>query len=160
MPSSFNGLPLHPLVVHAVVVLVPLAVVWLLVLTLVPRWRDRYAGLGALVAVVALGLVPLASETGESLQAQIGSVGEHAVLGDQLKYFVFPVTVLAVVLWWVTRRARNGGPVLARPLALTLAVLSVVVSVAAGWQVYRVGDSGARAVWEQRVAQLSSAGRG
>lgn len=159
MPSSFNGLPLHPLVVHAVVVLVPLAVVWLLVLTFVPRWRDRYAGLGALIALVALVLTPVASETGESLQAQIGPVGEHAALGDQLKFFVFPVAALAVALWWVTRRARSG-PALARPLALTLAVLSVVASLATGWQVYRVGDSGARAVWQHSTSQLSSVGKG
>ena len=159
MPSTFNGLPLHPLIVHAVVVLVPLAVVWLLVLTFVPRWRDRYAGLGALVAVVALGLVPLASDSGETLQAQIGSVGEHAELGDQLKFFVFPVAVLAVALWWFTRRARTG-PALARPLALTLTVLSVVASLATGWQVYRVGDSGARAVWQHDVAQVSGVSKG
>lgn len=35
------GLPAHPLVVHAVVVLLPLAAVAAIAAALVPRWRQR-----------------------------------------------------------------------------------------------------------------------
>lgn len=39
------GLPLHPLVVHATVIFVPLAALGALLMVFVGRLRERYAGL-------------------------------------------------------------------------------------------------------------------
>jgi len=39
---TINGLPLHPLLVHAVVVLLPLAAVGSIIIAVVPKWRRRY----------------------------------------------------------------------------------------------------------------------
>lgn len=61
MVDAVFGLPLHPLVVHAVVVLLPLVALAVIALVLMPRWRARFAvpllGLlvvGAVSAVVAM----------------------------------------------------------------------------------------------------------
>ena len=40
-----NGVPIHPLVVHAVVVLLPLAVLGTIAIVVRPAWRLRYGPL-------------------------------------------------------------------------------------------------------------------
>lgn len=45
-----NGLPVHPLVVHAVVVLLPLAIVGTILVAVRPTWRRAY---GPLVVVAS-----------------------------------------------------------------------------------------------------------
>src|SRR5437763_17032393 len=47
------GLPLHPLVIHAAVVLIPILVLVALCYALVPRLRDRIGWLAVLMAVIA-----------------------------------------------------------------------------------------------------------
>lgn len=158
MPDTVGGLPLHPLVVHAVVVLLPLAVLGTVLLALRPAWRHRYGGLNALVAVVATALCPVAASSGEVLEGFVGDPGRHADLGGALVFWALPLAVLAVLLWLTSRRERRPD---ARPGAFTQVVagLAVVAALATAFQVYRVGESGASAVWGDRVAaQTSSAG--
>ncbi len=42
MPELLGGLPLHPLVVHGVVVLLPLAAIGMIVTSFVTRWRNSF----------------------------------------------------------------------------------------------------------------------
>lgn len=53
MFDLINGIPLHPLVVHAIVVLLPLATIGTLAIALRPRWRTRYGPLVVGAALVA-----------------------------------------------------------------------------------------------------------
>ncbi|MDH5279339.1 MAG: hypothetical protein OEW53_09900, partial [Actinomycetota bacterium] len=62
MPDTIGDVPVHPLVVHAVVVLLPLAALGVLVLVVVPRWRPTFAPLVLGVTVVATALVPVAKQ--------------------------------------------------------------------------------------------------
>lgn len=151
-----NGLPVHPLVVHAVVVLLPLAIIGTLAIAVRPSWRVRYGKLVVATSLVATILVPVASSSGESLEARVGNPGEHAELGDQLIWFALPVLVLGAVLVWMSHRQRRadgstdaGG---GRRAMTVVAALAVVAGLAAGIQVYRVGDSGARAAWGDQVS--------
>ena len=57
-----NGLPVHPLVVHAVVVLVPLTAL-IAVLFLVPRFRRSLRWPMVVLALVSLASAALAAET-------------------------------------------------------------------------------------------------
>lgn len=150
MFDLIGGLPVHPLVVHAVVVLLPLAVLGTIAVAARPAWRARYGGINALVAVVGTALCPVATSSGESLEHRVGDPGRHAELGDQLVWFALPLAVLAVVLWWLQRRRRDEA---GRPPAVVtvVAALSVVAALATAVQVYRVGDSGAQAVWKDQV---------
>jgi len=150
--DTVNGLPVHPLVVHAVVVLLPLAVLGTIALAVRPAWRRPYGPLLSLVAALAVVLCPVATSSGEQLEKHVGDPGQHAELGDQLVWFAIPVLVLAVVMTYLARRpARRGSGPSWLPAAVS--VLAVVAAVACGVQVFRVGDSGARAAWGDQVSQ-------
>jgi uncharacterized membrane protein len=152
-----NGLPIHPLVVHGVVVLLPLAIVGTIAMAARPAWRVTYGPLVVGCAALATVMLPIATSSGEALEERVGNPGEHAELGDALIWFAIPLLVLAASLVWLERRKVAGKPAI-RPSVMPAAIagLAVVAALAAGVQVYRVGDSGARAAWGDQVS--SSAG--
>ena len=151
-----NGLPIHPLVVHGVVVLLPLAVLGTVAIAVRPAWRVTYGLLVVACAAVATALLPVATSSGEALEEHVGDPGEHAQLGDQLIWFAIPLLVLAAAMVLLERR-RAAGKVAIGPSVLPVAVagLAVVAALATGVQVYRVGDSGARAAWGDQVSSAS-----
>ncbi|NLG21195.1 MAG: hypothetical protein GX555_07150 [Actinomycetales bacterium] len=156
MFDAINGLPLHPLVVHGVVVLLPLAVLGTIAIAVRPGWRRTYGPLVVGIAAVATLLIPVATSSGDALEDRVGSPGDHEDLGEQLIWFALPLLILLVALVVLSRRAERettaigegAAPSAAgRRLVTVVAVLSVVAALAAGVQVYRVGDSGAQSVW-------------
>lgn len=156
MFDTFNGLPIHPLVVHGVVVLLPLAILGTLLIAVRPRWRTPYGFLVVAAALAATAMIPVATSSGESLEERVGDPGEHAELGDQLLFFALALLVtsaLLVFLQWRGER-RNVESASNRPVAIA-AVVAVVAALACGVQVYRVGDSGARAAWGDAAASSS-----
>src|SRR3954454_11857263 len=71
MFDTIFGLPVHPLLVHATVVIVPAAV---LAVALAAAWRPfrLWAGyLPLLLSVAGLVLVPLSTSSGESLERRV-----------------------------------------------------------------------------------------
>ncbi|TIC79287.1 DUF2231 domain-containing protein [Nocardioides sp. GY 10127] len=159
MFDLINGLPVHPLVVHAVVVLLPLAILGAIAIAVRPSWAVRYGWLVVGVAVVACVFIPIATSSGEALEHRVGDPGEHAELGDQLIWFALPLLVLTVALVLLARRKEQGKPAVGPSfLPTAVAVLTVVAAVAAGVQVYRVGDSGARAAWGDQVSGTTNDG--
>jgi hypothetical protein len=150
MFDTINGIPVHPLVVHGVVVLLPLTILGTLALAIRPAWRRSFGPVVVAVAVVATLLVPVATQSGEKLEGRIGDPGKHAELGDQLIWFVLPLLVLLVAMVVMAHRSdaeAGSGATSAASVVNVVAALSVVAALAAGYQVYRVGDSGARAAW-------------
>jgi hypothetical protein len=160
LPTTVLGLPLHVLVVHAVVVLVPLAALVVLLAAVLPRFR-RWAGwLPVLLTAGALVLTPVATSSGENLEHGLEKQGiqnplihDHAELGGLLIWWVVPLFVVAVAAYVVARRRGErdrgdlgGGPV-PRWLVLALTVLGVVVPLGTLVQVVLIGHSGAQAVW-------------
>ncbi len=174
MLDTIGGIPLHPLIVHAVVVLVPLASLLLLLAAVSPRIRHWAGLLTPITATIALVLTPLASQSGEALQRRVSespALEEHTELGDTLVFYVFLVAVLAWVLWFLDRRARaathaaasaDGTPATAPRSALLTAVmvLSVLAVVATTVQVVRIGHSGAEASWSKVGATTPTGGEG
>jgi len=67
MFDTFDGLPLHPLVIHAAVVLIPLSGL-LGVLYAVPRIRAWARWPLLVVSAAALGAAFVATQSGEALQ--------------------------------------------------------------------------------------------
>ena len=68
MPDNIFGLPVHPLIVHATVVVVPSAALAVALYALWPRFR-AWSGWGPLaLAVAAVVLTPLSTSSGESLE--------------------------------------------------------------------------------------------
>ena len=154
MFDLINGLPVHPLVVHGAVVLLPLAVVGAVGIAVRPAWRRAYGVLVLACAAAATALIPVATSSGEALEKRVGDPGDHAELGDQLLWFALPLLAVVAALVYLDRR-----PVGSAGLRRGLAVVAVLVAVANGVQVYRVGDSGARAAWEDKVPTGSGSTR-
>ena len=154
MPETVDGIPLHPLIVHGAVVLAPLAALGVIVLSLVPRWRERYGVLVLITAIVATVNVQLAKMTGENLKENFGEVPKietHADLGEQMLWFTLPLLVAAIIVWWLGSRSAKERPV-SRGLTIVLSVLCIVAASAALFQVVRVGHSGSDAVWSGVVS--------
>jgi hypothetical protein len=103
------------------------------------------------VAALSAALTPVATSSGEALERRVGDPGQHAELGGQLIWFVIPLMVLAAGLVWLDRR-REATRSRATLGIRTLATLAVVAALATSVQVYRIGDSGARAAWGDQVS--------
>ncbi|TDW29807.1 hypothetical protein [Cryobacterium psychrophilum] len=87
MFDTFFGLALHPFIVHATEVIVPTAALVVLVAALWPRFRKWERFLPLALALAALVLVPLSTESGESLEARVGGsalIETHADLAEGL----------------------------------------------------------------------------
>lgn len=164
MFDLIDGIPVHAFVVHAVVVLLPLAVVGTIVVASVPRWRGSCGPLVVAAALVATVLTQLATSSGKDLEKPVGDVGEHAELGDRLIWFAIPLLVLVTSLGAAAAQQQPGDPQRRRAdrpragperpgksLLMVIGVLAVVAARASAVQVYRVGDSGAKAVWGDQV---------
>ena len=143
------GLPQHPLVVHAVVVLLPLAALVEIAVALQPRW-NRAWGLWVWLGLLAVGFVTFwAKESGEAFAVRRGqkaiTESGHLDLGSTLPVFAGALTLLAILLWWLDRRTgRNGVRTTMTKIVALVTILAAVVTVV---QVVRVGHSGATAVW-------------
>lgn len=150
MFDTFNGLPLHPLVVHGVVVLLPLAVLGTIAVAMRPAWRTRFGFLVVGAAAIATVLIPVSTASGEALEERVGNPGEHAEMGDQLLWFALALLIAVtalVVMQWRADRGRPGVTGTPPNAIAVVAAVAVIAALACGVQVYRVGDSGARAAW-------------
>lgn len=150
MFDLINGLPIHPLVVHAVVVLLPLAALGTIAIALRPQWRHRYGWLVVADAALTTVLLPVATSSGEALEARVGDPGQHAELGEQLIWFMIPLLIIVAAMVWVDRRGQQARTRISGVVRV-LPALAVVAALAATVQVVRVGDSGARAAWGDQV---------
>lgn len=137
------GLPLHPLVVHGAVVLVPLAALGALAVVFSSWVRSRYGWLTVLVAVAGAASVLMARISGEALKAGLG-VGGAAVETHEMwgQLAVFPGVALAVVLPAALLTENRS-----RAAWWTFVALTAVAAVAALVLVVLTGHSGATAVW-------------
>ena len=86
--DNLFGLPAHPLLVHAPIVLVPLCLVAAVLMAVKPEWRRRFAVPTAVVAVVAAVSVQLAEGSGEALEERVREtnlVEQHAEIAELAK---------------------------------------------------------------------------
>jgi hypothetical protein len=156
---EINGLPLHALVVHATVVLVPLAALGA-ILYVVARWRWLLRWPTLLVNLAAAVLVQVSVMSGHALETSLEKtrglqpslVSNHAMWAGRLRIAMFVLAIVVVVAFWALghvtrlvggtdREAKVAG--LELPLLVLLPLAGVVVLVL----VFLTGDAGARAVW-------------
>jgi hypothetical protein len=147
MFDLINGLPAHALFVHGAVVLFPLAILGAIAISIRPVWRDKYGIVVLATTFVSVAMVFFAKESGEKLEARVGDPGAHAELGGQLFLYAVPLLLLVAALVLVPRWRRLSSTV-----ALGLAIAIVAMGSFNLWQVVLVGDSGAKAVWQDQVA--------
>lgn len=145
------GLPFHPLIVHATVVVVPVAALAVALAALWPRFR-RWAAWGPLaVAALAVALVPLTTSSGESLESALPHadlIETHVHLADGLLPWVIAVLVAAAGLFFTQLSPTRPGW-WSFPCWLVVVVTIIAVVAAGGTlvEVLRIGHSGATAAW-------------
>jgi hypothetical protein len=162
---EIGGLPLHPLVVHAAVTLVPLAAVAAWALALVPSWRWLSRWVALLASIGAVVVVYVARISGKALLRarpflqQKGTRTADLIATHQHRATILLVLVVllavAVVVAFLVLPAQTGlasgrmthegtdtaGVTIVTVVLLVLLGLAVLISV------FLVGDAGARAVW-------------
>ncbi|MFF7793840.1 DUF2231 domain-containing protein [Streptomyces sp. NPDC007991] len=158
-----NGLPAHVLFVHFVIVLVPLSALALVVCAAWPASARRLGLLLPILTLVTLASVPVATHAGEWLEQHVDSdplVRKHAELGDGLLPWALGLFVVSAVVWWTARRSAptpdgTAGASWSPSILLRSAVvvLSLAVGVGAVVDVYRIGDSGAKAAWHDNYSK-------
>lgn len=159
MFDTIAGLPLHPLVVHATEVIVPSAAVVVALAALWPLFRRWARLLPFGLALVALVLVPISTQSGEALQERVKEtslIQTHADVAEGLAPWVFVLFVVAaVLLWWNWNEREATAPRAPRWVALVLAVTAVLVATGTIVQAVLVGHSGATATWSQVVGSAT-----
>ncbi len=145
IPEEVWGLPLHPLVIHAVVVLVPLTAIGAILMALRPRFTKRFGVIVVIGAIVSTVSAFLAKESGETLARTRAVSGEHVMAGDVVPLPVLGFAVLLTVFWLFGRGVPGNR---ARPVWLKLlAVVVVAAAVACTYLVVIAGHTGALSVW-------------
>jgi ABC-type branched-subunit amino acid transport system permease subunit len=151
--STVNGLPIHALLVHFIVVLAPLTAGLAILCAVWPAARQRLVWLVLALAAATMALTPLTTDSGEWLEHNIEEselVEKHAEMGDTMIYFALALLVAAVLLAVMHLRAVRGKA-LSAVLSAVIAVFVVVASGATAFQVYRIGHSGATSVWSDAL---------
>ncbi|MFZ2509636.1 MAG: DUF2231 domain-containing protein [Gordonia sp. (in: high G+C Gram-positive bacteria)] len=152
--DTIVGLPLHPLIVHLVVVIVPVTALVGVAVSVWPRARTYLGWFPPLLALVALIAVPIASSAGEALEEKVpgtSAIERHAELGDIVILGVGPLFGLMALQWLldqsvVYRRIPLSDDALVWVRRGTGAAV-IVAAIASIWLVVLAGDTGARAVW-------------
>ncbi len=147
MFDTIAGLPLHPLVVHAVIVLVPLAALGALVVSVRPTWDRTYGWLVVLTALVATGSSVVAKLSGEQLASRVGFPADHAQIATLMPLFSGLLLIAVSALWWWDRKGEQTPD----RMRTVLAVLTTLTAVFALIWAIRAGHSGATAVWKPIV---------
>ena len=144
------GLPAHPLVVHAAVVLLPLAAIITLVCAAVPRARRFYGPLALGAALFAVLAVGLAQGSGEALEEQVDEtelVEEHTEQGEHVLPWSIAVAVAAAAVVAIPALERRRPHLQAKTVTVVVVAVSLVAGAGAVWTVVDVGHSGAKATW-------------
>ena len=101
--DSVAGLPMHPLIVHGAVVLVPLAALGLMLMAVRPAFSRRFGVLVVIVAGAGAVASVAAKLSGEELAERVGTPEVHAELGDVMPLVALGLFVLGLVFWLVDR---------------------------------------------------------
>jgi hypothetical protein len=148
LPSSvwdeFGGLPSHPLIIHAVVVLLPLVAITLLVGFF---WKNLLKKLHLpIIGILALSVVGViaAKSSGYSLSVVVGLPKSHAQWGNYLVLLAVALISSFVLFSYFSFYKRS------KFATLSLGVLMALLAVSTIGMTYVVGHSGAESVWKYR----------
>lgn len=147
--DTIQGLPVHPLVVHFAVVLLPLATMSVIVAIYIPRFRKTYAFASVLGVFVGTGAAFVAKQSGEALSARIGLPKEHANYGNVLPILSAAFFILTL-LWYRHWRTSRSNQV------TILAHVAAVMGVGVLALTLITGHTGAQAVWKGRLVSDKS----
>jgi uncharacterized membrane protein len=166
-----NGIPAHPLFVHAPLVLISLTLLLGLLYVVAPPLRPRVDWALVLLAVAGPVSALAATQSGERLEARLGgsdAIDQHQQYGELLRNLAAVLLVIVVLLVLVDRRrlartrrqralaegdepgapARRTGGGVWTVVSVLLSVALLGVGGATGTYLFLAGDSGSKMVWQ------------
>lgn len=139
------GLPIHPLVVHAALVLIPVAALAIALGVIFYRRAPVLLGYSVVLTWLAALSAFIATQSGEALAEEIGITQTHEQWGE----LAGPVTIAAAVVvtatWWVRKKGWRLASTIGTLASLAAAPILVVI-------VFLAGHSGAEATWGNVLA--------
>jgi cytochrome b involved in lipid metabolism len=150
-----TGLPIHPLISHAVVVLVPLAAVGALILTFRTTWRATYSPLVLIATLLSLMSAYIATQSGEALSSRVGLPNSHSTLGERLALTVL-IFSITFSIWFAIERSKSLRTKIPKLLQQLVKALVPVTAIMSLTLTVLVGHSGAEATWKSRIAQTQA----
>jgi hypothetical protein len=157
MFERFGDLPLHVLVIHLAVVVLPVSALTVLVFALVPRWRWFLRWPALILGVGALVCAYVAKQSGEAFVAAVPALQKpvelHEERGNLLFWYVLIFTIVAITSFFLLSgpsalaSGKGAKATKSRPLEIVVQAAVVVIAVLVIWQTIRTGDAGAKAVW-------------
>ena len=159
-PYTIAGLPLHPLLVHAVVILAPLTGLAVILHALWPVAARRLGVVTPIAGLIVLILVPITINAGEALEKLVPKstqLEHHIDLGDTLLPWAIALFVITLAVWLWTRyfnkpAAARLGRAGSLAVDIVLKAAAVVIGVGIIVDVVLIGEAGARAVWGGTVS--------
>ena len=143
--GSVAGLPLHPLVIHISIVLIPLVAIGALVMSYLPSFSRRYGKLILIIAIVAQASLFFAKVTGEAFEEILDKeMGRHAELGEIAPFITLPMVALIYLRWRLDRSGATVGSAWVRRLTSVALIVAAIASIVV---IVLVGHSGAESVW-------------
>jgi hypothetical protein len=125
-----------------------------------------------LVSIVAMSSIFVTMQAGAALRGELNLQGEAAKLISEhsqaahILAIVYVLFTATLILTFAAQRISGGMPtglgivdglLSSRSMFAALRVVLVLVSIGAGYMVFRTGDLGAKAVWQGRI-QAAHAG--
>ena len=149
------GLPVHPLVDHLVVVLVPMFAILQILIVFRPKLKEKYGWITVFGLAVSLVATGIASNSGESLALRVGYPGDHAEQGERLVSIVALLFVSSA--FWMIFTEKFELPIKSLSKFVPwVGKISALVAVVAIGATAIAGHSGAKAVWESKVSGEST----
>ncbi|QYN37148.1 hypothetical protein K1T35_07845 [Pseudonocardia sp. DSM 110487] len=156
-----DGIPLHPLVVHAVVVLLPLAALGAVVIAVRRSWRRSFGIPVLLIALAGVAAIPMATSTGSELYTALDVQNPVLDIHMQRASWLLPValaflvllgsavlTELAAVRAEVGAHAAPAATPTRYRVATGLSAVAALTGLATAAIVVLVGHAGSMAVWQ------------
>ena len=143
----FLGLPVHVLITHVVVVLLPLSAFALISLVFLPKLRKNYLLLTLIGLGVSVVAAFIAKESGEALSYRVGTPSVHTEWGEKTLLIAVALFISALI-WQFLLKRKNKFTFIAGYVGVILAITALVIS-------YLAGHSGAKASWEKRINPVS-----
>lgn len=149
MFDSINGVPIHALIVHVAIVLIPLSAIGAILIAARPKALRLFGAATVIGAAVGAVATVISKTSGQNLSQRVGWPQEHVDYGNIFPIAAVAFLLLLVVFWLIAR-----GVPLNRNRPLWLKVFGAALILAAIGITYLTvltGFSGASATWTKTI---------
>jgi uncharacterized membrane protein len=145
---TISGLPVHALVVHFAVVILPVSATALIALIYMPKLKSKYSFITTVGIVLGSAAVLVAKQSGEALSEHVGLPLTHSNYGTYLTIAAF-IFMCLTLLWYRSSKGRTSRVV------TPLGHVTVLGAIAVLLLTFLTGHTGAQAVWEGKLKSTS-----